>query len=163
VRFTHAGTPLPIYREVFGVDVTFGARRDEIELDAAQLDLRLASADPITSAVLEERVAQLAQAPAGRSPFVDQVRRAVAQIDGTVTLAALGKRLGISERTLRRRLEQEGQTLRALVDDVRRERADALLAAGSSVKETAFALGFSEPSAFSRAYKRWTGTSPRDK
>jgi AraC-like DNA-binding protein len=163
VRFTHAGTSSSIYREVFGVDVTFDAPRDELELDAAQLDLRLASADPITSAVLEEKVAQLAQAPAGRSPFIDQVRRAVSQIEGPLTLAALGKRLGISERTLRRRLEQDGQTLRALVDDVRRERADALLAAGSSVKETAFALGFSEPSAFSRAYKRWTGTSPGDK
>ncbi|MDQ3371004.1 MAG: AraC family transcriptional regulator [Myxococcota bacterium] len=162
-RFTHAGVSTPAYRDVFGVDVAFGAPRDELELDTAQLDLRLASADPITSAVLEEKVARLASTQAGRSPFIDQVRRAAAQIEGTVTLAAIAKRVGLSERTLRRRLEQEGQTLRAIVDDVRRERADALLAAGSSVKETAFALGFSEPSAFSRAYKRWTGTSPRDK
>ena len=163
VRFTHAGESTPAYREVFGVDVAFGAPRDELVLDVAQLDLRLASADPITSAVLEEKVARLADAPVGRSPFVDSVRRAAAQIEGTVTLVAIAKRLGLSERTLRRRLESEGQTLRAVVDDVRRERADAMLAAGTPVKEIAFVLGFSEPSAFSRAYKRWTGTSPQGK
>ena len=161
VRFTHDGESTPAYREVFGVPVTFRAKRDEIELDAAALDLRLASADPITSAVLEQTVARLASTPAGRSPFVDRVRRAAAELEGPVTLVAIAKRLATSERTLRRQLEREGLTLRALADDVRRERADAMLAAGSSVKEIAFALGFSEPSAFSRAYKRWTGTSPR--
>ena len=69
--------------------------------------------------------------------------------------------MGISARTLRRHLEQQGQTLRGVVDGVRRERADQLLDAGMSVKEIAFALGFSEPSAFRRAFKRWTGSTPR--
>jgi AraC-like DNA-binding protein len=163
VRFAHAGTSTAAYRDVFGVPVSFAAGTDELELDPAHLDLPLASSDPITSAVLEERVAQLAASPADRNPFLDRVRRAAAEVEGTVTLAAIAKRLATSERTLRRRLEQEGTSLRAVTDDARRERADALLAAGSSVKETAFALGFSEPSAFSRAYKRWTGTSPRPK
>lgn len=163
VRFRHAGEAPMRYREVFGVPVEFGAAVDELELDVAHLALPLASADPITSAVLEEKIAQLAAAPSVRSPFVERVRRAAGELDGPVTLAAIATQLATSERTLRRQLEREGTSLRALADDARRERADAMLAAGSSVKEVAFALGFSEPSAFSRAYKRWTGASPRTK
>ena len=141
--------------------VSFGARGDELELASSMLDLKLASADPITSAVLEQSVAKLAASPAGeREAFVDRVRRAAGELRVAVTLVAIAEQLAVSERTLRRRLESEGLTLRELADDVRRERADAMLASGSSVKETAFALGFSEPSAFSRAYKRWTGTRP---
>lgn len=159
VRFTHAGEALPIYAEVFGAPVTFGARTDELEVDTAQLDLRLASADPLTAAAIETRVAQLTSgAPHGA--FVAKVRAVLAE-NLASTPAEVARRLGISARTLRRHLEQEGLTLRATLDAVRRERADALLAAGTSVKEVAFALGFSEPSAFSRAYKRWTGTAPK--
>ncbi|MBA2544770.1 MAG: AraC family transcriptional regulator ligand-binding domain-containing protein [Deltaproteobacteria bacterium] len=160
VRFTHAGEPTPAYDEVFRAPVTFGASIDELELDVAQLDLKLASADPITSAAIEAQVAQLTAAPPG-NPVLDRVRRAVvASLPEVGSPDAIAKQLGISARTLRRQLEQQGQTLRALVDDVRRTRADELLAAGRSIKDVAFELGFSEPSAFSRAYKRWTGKAP---
>ncbi|CAN5747268.1 AraC family transcriptional regulator [soil metagenome] len=164
VRFTHPGEATPAYAEVFGAPVTFGGPHDEIELTASQLDLRLAGADPITSAALEAKVAQLTASGSGRSAFVEKVRRAIAtHLDHQPELSptAIARSLGISARTLRRHLEQEGLTLRTALDDVRRERADELLAAGTSVKEIAFALGFSEPSAFSRAYKRWTGVAPR--
>jgi len=164
VRFAHAGEapPLPAYADVFGTRVEFGAPIDELVFDAAALELALATADPITSAALETKVAELAGTEDDRSPFVDRVRRAAADdlADG-VSLAGVARRLGMSARTLRRHLEREGCSLRAVIDDVRRERGTALLAAGTPVKEIASSLGFSEPSAFSRAYKRWTGKSPR--
>jgi AraC-like DNA-binding protein len=139
VCFAHDRQDAAPYRELFEAPVTFGA---------------------ITSAALEAKIAQLTAAPTGRSPFLDRVRRAAAaDLGGTITTIAA--QLGISARTLRRHLEQEGTSLRVLLDDVRRERADELLAAGTPVKEIAFGLGFSEPSAFSRAYKRWTGKPPR--
>ena len=160
VCFAHARQDAAPYRELFEAPVTFGAPLDALELAADQLDLALASADPITSAALEAKIAQLTSAPTGQSPFLDRVRRAAAaDLAGTITTIAA--QLGISARTLRRHLEQEGTSLRVLQDDVRRERADELLAAGTPVKEIAFSLGFSEPSAFSRAYKRWTGKPPR--
>ncbi|MBL0217539.1 MAG: AraC family transcriptional regulator ligand-binding domain-containing protein [Myxococcales bacterium] len=162
VRFTHAGEPTPAYAEVFGAPVTFAARHDELELATSQLDLRLASADPITSAALEAKVAQLTAGGSGHSAFVARVRSAIAtHLEAELTPTAIARALGISARTLRRHLEQEGVSLRATLDEVRRERADELLAAGTPIKEIAFALGFSEPSAFSRAYKRWTGVAPR--
>lgn len=162
VRFMHAGEPGPAYADVFRAPVAFNAGGDEIEMDTTQLDLRLASADPITSAALEAKVAQLTASGAARSVFVEKVRRAIAaNLATSLAPTAIAKALGISTRTLRRHLEHEGLSLRITLDDVRRERADTLLASGTSVKETAFALGFSEPSAFSRAYKRWTGMPPR--
>ena len=164
VQFAHPGEhpALAAYHDVFQAPVTFGAPVDELVFDAAQLDLRLAGADPITSSALEAKVAQLVDGATGRSPFVDRVRRAARmKLDVNVSLAMIAGELGLSARTLRRQLEQEGSSIRAVVDELRRERADELLAAGTPVKEIAFSLGFSEPSAFSRAYKRWTGKSPK--
>ncbi len=162
VRFTHAGEPSAAYADVFRAPITFGAAVDEIEMETPQLDLRLASADPITSAALEVRVAQLTAGGAARSVFVEKVRQAIAMnLERSVSPTSIAKALGISTRTLRRHLEHEGLSLRTALDDVRRERANTLLASGTPVKEIAFALGFSEPSAFSRAYKRWTGVAPR--
>lgn len=156
VRFAHAGVATEIYDEVFRVPVQFGATEDAIEIAQDRMALPLISSDPITSAAIEARIAQLTSAlPA--DPFLDRVRRAAIADDSP---AAIAKRLGISERTLRRQLARHGTALRELVDDARRERADALLASGKTVKEVAFELGFSEPSAFSRAYKRWTGRPP---
>ncbi len=158
VRFRHASEHAAAYREVFRAPVAFGAASDEVELDAAQLALPLASADPITSAALEGKIAELTAN--ARSPLLDRVRRAASALLATdASLEAVAKQLAISSRTLRRHLAQEGTSLRAVIDDVRREHADAQLARGVPVKEIAFSLGFSEPSAFSRAYKRWKGRS----
>lgn len=156
VRFAHAGDAShAAYRDVFGARVTFEAPANELEFPAAQLELPLASADPITRAVLEPTVAQLA---ATEVPFLDRVRRAAKETDDPEVIA---KNLGMSARTLRRHLADEGTSLSDILDGILRDRADDMLARGTSVKEVAFALGFSEPSAFSRAYKRWTGRPPR--
>jgi AraC-like DNA-binding protein len=161
VRFSHRRETTPVHAEVFAAPIEFGAAADEIELATEQLSLPLLTADPVTSAALEQKIAELTATANARSPFMDRARRAVAAHLAEPSLAALAQTLAISARTLRRHLEQEGTSLRTLVDDVRRERADELLAAGTPAKEVAFALGFSEPSAFSRAYKRWTGHAPK--
>jgi AraC-like DNA-binding protein len=163
-RFSHASAhgSHETYRAVFHAPVSFGAAFDEIELEASQLDLRLSTADPITADALEAKVAALAAAANGRSAFVDRVRRVARDnLAERPSLATIGKELGMSARTLRRLLEQESTSLRAVIDELRRERADELLATGAAVKEIAFMLGFSEASAFSRAYKRWTGRAPK--
>ena len=158
VRFAHVGQDSAAYQDVFRAPVTFGAAVDELELDASQLATPLASADPITLDALEARVVQLTEVAS--DPFLERVRRAVADnLDASPEQVA--STLGVSARTLRRHLDQHGETFRGVIDRLRRERADELLARGMAVKEVAFALGFSEPSAFSRAYKRWTGKAPR--
>lgn len=161
VRFTHAGEYNAKYAAVFHAPVTFGTRENELEMAATELSRKLVSADPITSEIIEAKIAQLAVPP---DPFLERVRHAVRdRLDATsaVTADAIARVLGVSARTLRRHLDQRGDTLRRVIRRVRRERADELLARGKPVKEVAFALGFSEPSAFSRAYKRWTGKAPK--
>ena len=134
-------------------------RRKRWRIAALVLYLAVAAAFTITSRVLEATVEQLTET-ASSLPFVERVRRAAGdKLDASPDQIA--RALGISARTLRRHLDQQGETFRGVIDRLRRERADELLARGVAVKEVAFALGFSEPSAFSRAYKRWTGKAPK--
>jgi AraC-like DNA-binding protein len=75
----------------------------------------------------------------------------------------VARALGVSERTLRRRLNEAGQTYRALREEVRSTWALVLLRGGKhTVTEVAHLVGFSDATAFARAVRRWTGTYPRD-
>ena len=80
---------------------------------------------------------------------------------GNLTIEHTARKVGIPLRTLQRRLHYNGLTYSELVDEVRRESACRLLKADRmSVAEIAVALGFSDPSNFSRAFHRWLGVSP---
>ena len=82
--------------------------------------------------------------------------------DGDLGLCAIAASLSLGERRLQRHLSQEGYTFEGLVDAVRLEAATELLKdPGLSVTEIGYLLGYAGPAAFHRAYKRWTGTSPR--
>jgi AraC-like DNA-binding protein len=83
--------------------------------------------------------------------------------EGLPTLEEVADTLHVSTRTLKRRLQEEGRNFRVLLDHVLCERATQLLQEeGLSISETAYRLGFSSSSAFSRAFRRWTGQSPSD-
>jgi AraC-like DNA-binding protein len=76
-------------------------------------------------------------------------------------MAQVARETGLSRDTLYRRLKAEGTTFARLLDELRHRLAVDYLGAGRvSVNETAYLLGFSDPAAFSRAFKRWTGQSP---
>ena len=80
---------------------------------------------------------------------------------GEVSLDNLASELGMSRATLQRRLKAEGTSYEAIVDGLRQRLARRYLRRENySVKKTAYLLGFSDPAAFSRAFKRWTGSSP---
>lgn len=83
---------------------------------------------------------------------------------GIPSLEAIAANFNTSSRSIQRKLQQEGVTYQAMVDSVRKTVALQYMAAGSySVKEIAYLLGYNELSAFSRAFKRWTGSSPTGK
>jgi AraC-like DNA-binding protein len=80
---------------------------------------------------------------------------------GEATMESVSRHLGYSRSTLHRRLKQDGESFEFILDDLRRRLAiDYLDSRKVSVNEAAYLTGFSEPSAFSRAFRRWTGTSP---
>jgi len=81
----------------------------------------------------------------------------------TLTPERVARALAVSRRTLSRRLVGEGTSFRNILDDVRREFACALLHDPSlSVGDVAFFLQYSEPAAFNRSFRRWTGQTPRE-
>ena len=105
-----------------------------------------------------------ARSAARYSPFRREVEAHVEQLlpAGAVRIDKVAREMGCSRQTLYRRLKAEGITFEQLLDDLRRRLALRLVREpGLSVKEIAYRLGFSEPAAFSRAFKRWTGRAPR--
>lgn len=98
-----------------------------------------------------------------KSAFGSEVERRIEPMlaSGPVRIESVARLLGCSRQTLYRRLKTEGVTFAALLDGLRRRLALRFVREqGLPVKEAAWRLGFSDPAAFSRAYKRWTGTSP---
>ena len=164
VRYTHSLSPASRarQRDFFGCAIEDGAEETELVFAPGALDAKLKSADPNLLAILQPA----AEEKLGRSPreekLADQVRRALRlgfQNEET-QLEQIAERLGIAPRNLQRRLQDEGLAFQALRDEVRRELAERYLREGISFAEISFLLGFSEPSAFFRAFKRWTGATP---
>lgn len=134
--------------------VIFASSVAKIAIPSADVDLKLL----LTEAI--ERHLQKLGPPASFEQGLAVVLRGM--INGTLpTLAALSARLDMSERTLQRRLGEAGTSFQQLLQRVLREIADQHLAAGKLTHgEIAFLLGYSEESAFSRAYRSWTGRPP---
>ena len=81
---------------------------------------------------------------------------------GYASIDVIAARLAVSRQTLYRQLKTEGVTFETVLDELRHKLAVHYLSGKrTSVNETAYLVGFSEPAAFSRAFKRWTGTTPR--
>lgn len=162
VRYTHRSSEAERHRAFFGAPVVFGARHTEMIFDRDVLDLPLATADENLAAILvpaaEEKRARRPKEP----PFTDQVSRALRSALSTddAQLGAVAKRMGMTGRSLQRRLKDEGTSFQDLREKTRRALASHYLAEDLSLSEIAFLLGFSEPSAFFRAFKRWTGKTP---
>lgn len=99
-----------------------------------------------------------------QSPFRAEVEKRLEPLlaSGEVRIERLARDLGFGRQTLYRRLKAEGITYAQVLDGLRHRLALRFIGEGSTVKETAYRLGFSDPAAFSRAFKRWTGRSPSD-
>jgi AraC-like DNA-binding protein len=154
------------YLRVFGVAPVFSTPENSLTLSRELLERPLPAADPLLSRVIERHAeALLALRPLPAETTVARVRRLLCdslRADETaVTLTGLAERLRMSERSLQRRLADEGQTFDAVLDELRHELALRYVADKKlALAEVAFLLGYSEPSAFHRAFKRWTGKTP---
>ncbi len=124
------------------------------------------TADPALSRVLEEHLTHvLEHLPlAHEDPFVQRARRMLAealQRSADISLEQIARSLHMSERTLRRRLDEHGTSYKSLLDELRRELAFHYVSrTQQSFEETAARLGFADVSAFYRAFKRWTSATP---
>jgi AraC-like DNA-binding protein len=163
-EFEHAEPPYRRrYDQSFGSDVRFGQPRTALVFPAALLDIRLLHHDAGVLAALRVQADRMLTEVTDPPSVARRLRRVVTSSLPDVPPKAeqLAKKLGISGRSLRRLLKSEGQTLQAVIAEATRDAACSLLADPSmTIQEAAHRLGFSEPSAFHRAFKRWTGMTP---
>jgi AraC-like DNA-binding protein len=164
VMFAH---PAPAddseHRAFFRCPVAFGRGENRIEFERSLLGQPLKGGDEALLSVLDEQAQRfLREHPAktdGLSRVREQVRIAVES--GQPSLERVAEALRASPRTLQRKLAEKGTTFHRVVDQVREDLArDHITNSRLTLGEVAYLLGFSELSAFSRAFKRWTGLSP---
>lgn len=153
------------HERVFGCPVRFGAARTGFAVTPEVWDAPLDRPDSGLAAVLEQHARMLLAQLPRVSDEVERVRAAIrAELrGGDPGLDHVARKLGTSRRSLQRRLADEQLTYAEVLDDVRSTMARAYLAQRAlSIAEVAYLLGFSEQSSFTRAFRRWTGTSPAE-
>ncbi len=163
VSFTHAAPASAAgHVKYFGGPVAFGAARDAMSFDATLLGLPLKTASESLADVLELKMQSL-EPEQGADELMRRARSAVLSLldRQDTALDSLAARLGTSRRTLQRELGRRGTSHLQLVDEARRSRARELLESGISIANVSDRLAFSEPSAFFRAFRRWTGQTPK--
>jgi AraC-like DNA-binding protein len=164
VRLKHAAPrSISSHERYFGCPVLFGADRDALTIshDVLARPNHLAD-DGISRFLLSHLDAEIESV--GTEPSLEallerEISRSLSE--GTPRMAEVARRLAMSDRTLHRRLSERGLSFKALVDSTRRQVAQSLLQDSRyTLTEVAFLTGFSEQSAFNRAFKRWTGQTP---
>ena len=149
----------------FRCKLRFGASYNRLHYRKQVLDFPCTSADPGLCEALTFYLDARLRLRDEEEPLAGRVYHLVAAAlrDGATDIACVGSMLGMSRRTLQRRLAAEGLVFSDMVCDVRRGIADEyMLRSDYSLTDIALVLGYSDLSAFSRAYRRWTGYSPQE-
>lgn len=160
-----APTDRSTYEEIFACPVNFGRPRARLQIRRESWQQQVKGADRALFAVLEDHARRLlADVSQGEPSLLDALRAElrVRLRGGDTSIAAVAHAMAMSERTLQRRLEQLHVSFSDALNDVRHELGrEYLREPDVSIAEVAFLLGFSDQSAFGRAFKRATGETPR--
>lgn len=146
-----------------GARPEFGASSNSLSSDSRLLGLRLPQANPVTVAMCERACEELMARRRVRLGTGEYLRQylSTAPLNMTPDLPQAARALGLSDRTLKRRLQDEGISYRILLAEVRGRQANQLLEDETlSLTDIAERMGFSDLSSFSQAYKRWFGVAP---
>ena len=163
-----AGTPVragaaAAYEDFFACPVTFGDSHVRVRFPASYLGLPMPHRDPGLRNLLDRQAQALLQTLPDEDPFDRALQQLIPRLlaDGRATLPLAARALHVSPRTLQRRLTLHGISWQQFLDRARTRLAREYLRDDSlSLSDVALLLGFSEQSAFNRAYRRWTGTTP---
>lgn len=163
VSFTHQSPKeLSIWYDVFGSNLLFNQEVAGIRCDADVLALPILQSDPFVHSVMTKEADGLASAIKELSVAAQVTNWLIKQLpNGEPDQKLLASTLNLSERTLRRRLQQENTTYQRILDSVREERATYYLSETTlSLLDISMLLGYQQLTAFNAAYKRWTGCTP---
>jgi AraC-like DNA-binding protein len=165
IRFTHAEPSYRAeYNRIFGVPLFFGSHMNALLIDEAILKMKLPRTNPYLSEIVSARAEELLKSLESSKTTRGRVENLLIPIlhTGEASMDLIAVKLGLSRQTLFRKLKAEGVTFEKVLDELRHKLALHYLNGKKvSVNQTAYLVGFSEPAAFSRAFKRWTGSSPR--
>ena len=166
VRFTHhRDIDFSEFAALFGSDIEFGAKMDEVAFAITAKQLPVVSADLYLNELLIASCEEaLSRRPINRGSFRSQVENAVVPLlpHGKARAGEIARQLGLSQRTFARRLSLESLTFSEILESLRRDLAEQYLADPDlSISQIAWILGYRENSAFAHAFRRWTGKTPR--
>lgn len=164
VHFTHAQPDdLSQYQRIFECPVLFGQSMVELIFPASYSRLPIVQHDPVMRKMMDAHAEKLLAEFDHRDEFTSRVRTIIVKglAIGEATLDEVARHLAITPRTLQRRMNERAETFKSVLDEVRRGLALTYIAQPSiDLAELAYLLGFSDQTAFQRAFKKWTGTSP---
>jgi AraC-like DNA-binding protein len=152
-----------VYRDYFGCPLRYGAAADVLVLKPSDLDRRFLSHNPEMLEMLTPALSSALEALKAPGSVGEQVKVALKRslASGRPELPQIARDLGLSERTLQRRITEEGTTFRDLLSDARQELGRQLLSAQDmSINEIAYLLGYQDTNAFHRAFREWEGVTP---
>jgi AraC-like DNA-binding protein len=165
VRFAHdAPSDRSHHERVFGTRFRFGCCESSLIFRSETLNLPIKTEDSKLRVILEREAEHLLLALPTPETYTGRVQKLLAaELRGGNPLAEnVAAQFGIRPKTLSRRLKEEGTSHRELLDSLRRDLAGRyLVASDMGITDVAFLLGFSDASAFNKAFKRWTGSSPQ--
>jgi AraC-like DNA-binding protein len=150
---------------IFRCPVLFKAKANEFQFDSATLSLPITRADPDLCAVLDRHAGELLAKYPRADTLIERLRTIIKDElnGGDASLERVADQLGMSGRTLQRKLRDHGTSHQELLDQMRQDLAMRYLREPEmAICEVAYLLGFSESSALHRAFKRWTGMTPSE-
>ncbi|HET9930078.1 MAG TPA: AraC family transcriptional regulator ligand-binding domain-containing protein [Polyangiaceae bacterium] len=161
VSFRHAAPPnVALYQQVFGVVPRFDAALDQLVFDRSLLDAPMQNRDDALTELLS-RYAEPALAKADQPATLSGRIEALLSSGVDPGVVSIAERLGVAPRTLQRTLSNEGTTYAEIATRMKRAAAERLLRRRElAIAEVAYALDFSDASAFHHAFVRWTGVTP---
>ena len=166
VQFAHeAPAQISEHLRIFSSPVLFGYETNAFVVEPEFAEQHVPAADPRLYRILKQYLEEVLRAMPREDGVLASVRRTIAELmrDGDPKLSRVAKKMAMGTRTLQRRLKEYGVDFKELVQDTRQRFAvNYLKDRKNSLTEVAFLLGYSELSAFNRAFKRWTGTTPLD-
>ena len=153
------------HRQLFRSPIEFRSSSNKLTFDSRFLSLPIAKADASLCALLDRHAEELLAKFPPQHSLVDQVRSIIAaELRGSdPSLEYVADKLNLTPRTLQRKLQDLGTSHNELLDQMRRQLAMRYLREREmAICEVAYLLGFSESSSFHRAFKRWTGLTPKE-
>jgi len=154
---------LELHKTVFGAPMTFGHTSNKLFLGAREMDVATRNADPVLYRHFQQLLPQFSATPRTES-FADTVRNSLLRRLNqyqSISADVVADELGLSVRSVQRRLESEQTSFQRIAEEARKEVALRLIQTGQhNFNEVSCLVGYDEPSSFRRAFKRWTGQKP---